>query len=174
MRTLCIRDLHYFQTFRNSCLFCTFWFFRNLNSADSHHASYDERCSNHHFKHCAQCVYEQCFQSFRNCCFFCTFWLLRNLYSGDAHHPNYGKHSLMIISNIAQTVSDFKHFTSFPNCNLFWTFFLFRNFYSADAHHANNGEHCSSPHFRYCTHWVDEIYSVFTHFEIAVSFPHLR
>ena len=58
MRTLCIWHLHYLQSFRNGCLFCTFWLIRNLNCADSHHASYGERCSNHHFQHCAQCVYE--------------------------------------------------------------------------------------------------------------------
>ena len=51
--TLCLWDLRYFQSFRNSCLFCTFCCFRNFNSA-----GYGKRCSNHHFQHCAQCVYE--------------------------------------------------------------------------------------------------------------------
>ena len=58
LHTLCISDLKHFQNFRNSSLFSTFCFFGYLNSADSHHASYGERCSNHHFQHCAQCVYE--------------------------------------------------------------------------------------------------------------------
>ena len=58
LSTLCFWDLQYFQSFRNSCLFCTFWLIRNLNCADSDHTSYCERCSIHHFLHCAQCVYE--------------------------------------------------------------------------------------------------------------------
>ena len=58
MRTLCIWHLQYLQSFRNGCLFCTYWLIRNLNCAHSHHASYGERCSNHHFRHWAQCVSE--------------------------------------------------------------------------------------------------------------------
>ena len=58
LRTLCIWDLQCFQSFRNGCLFCTFWLIWNLNCTDSHHPSYGERCSIHHFQHCAQCVYE--------------------------------------------------------------------------------------------------------------------
>ena len=58
MRTLCIWHLQYLQSFRNGSLFCTYWLIRNLNCADSHHARYGERCSNHHFRHCAQCVSE--------------------------------------------------------------------------------------------------------------------
>ena len=53
LRTVCIWDLQCFETFRNCWMFCTFSFFRNLNSA-----CYGKRCSNHHFQHCAQCVYE--------------------------------------------------------------------------------------------------------------------
>ena len=60
MRTLCIWHLQYFQSFRNGCLFSTYWLIRNLNCAHSHHASYGERCSNHHFRHCSQCVSEIC------------------------------------------------------------------------------------------------------------------
>ena len=58
MRTLCIWHLQYLQSFRNGCLFCTYWHIRNLNCAHSHQISYGERCSNHHFRHCAQCVSE--------------------------------------------------------------------------------------------------------------------
>ena len=58
MRTLSIWHLQYLQSFRNGCLFCTYWLIRNLNCANSHHASYGERCSNHHFRHWAQCVSE--------------------------------------------------------------------------------------------------------------------
>ena len=61
-----------------------------LNVTDSQNASYGERCSNHHFRHCAQLQ----LQTFRNCCLFCTFWLIRNFYSGHEQHVNYGKHSL--------------------------------------------------------------------------------
>ena len=56
LRTLCIRDLHCFRTSQNCGLFCRFWLLRNLNSVDSRHAYYGEHCSNHHFRHCAQCV----------------------------------------------------------------------------------------------------------------------
>ena len=58
LRTLCIWHLQYLQSFRNGCLFCTYWLIRNLNCADSHHSSYGERCSNHHVRLCAQCVSE--------------------------------------------------------------------------------------------------------------------
>ena len=91
MRTLCISHLQYLQSFRNSCLFCTFCCFRNLNSA-----GYGKRCSNHHFQHCAQCVSEtySVLELFEIALCFCTFWHIRNFYSGDAHHANYGKRSL--------------------------------------------------------------------------------
>ena len=55
--TLCKTPLQCFETFRNCCLFCTFWFLRNFYSSDAHHAKYGERCSNHHFRHGAHCVY---------------------------------------------------------------------------------------------------------------------
>ena len=60
MRTLCIWHLQYFQSFRNGFLFCTFWHIRNMNCTDSHHANYSKHTLNHHFKHCAHCVYEIC------------------------------------------------------------------------------------------------------------------
>ena len=118
-----------------------------------------------------QCISDlQPFESFRHCCFFCKFCLLGNLYSSDAHHPNYGKHSLNnhfkhCAHSIYQILSILQDF-QISIC--FCTFFLWRNFCSGDARHANNGEHCWSPHFRYWTHCVDEIYSVFKVFEIAV------
>ena len=55
--TLCKTPLQCFETFRNCCLFCTFWFLRNFYSGNAHCANYGERCSNHHFRHCAQFVY---------------------------------------------------------------------------------------------------------------------
>ena len=60
LRTLCISHLKLFETFRNSCLFCTFWLLRNLYSGNAHHANYGGRCSNHKFPHCAHCVYQIC------------------------------------------------------------------------------------------------------------------
>ena len=173
MRTLCIRDLHCFRTSQYCGLFCTFWLLRNFNSADSHHAYYGEHCSNHHFRHCAQCVYEiySVFKVFEIAiCFahFGFFEIWTPLILTMLAKVNVLQ---IIISNIAHSVyMRFTVFQSFPSCNLFCTFFLLRNFYSSDAHHANNGEDFSSPHFRYCTLWVDEIYSVFTLFEIAVFF----
>ena len=36
----------------------TYWLLRNFYSGDAHHANYGERCSNHHFRYCANCVYK--------------------------------------------------------------------------------------------------------------------
>ena len=58
LRTVCIWDLQYFETFRNCCLFCTFWHIRNLYCGEAHHANYTKHSLNHHFQHCAHCVYE--------------------------------------------------------------------------------------------------------------------
>ena len=162
-----------FQSFPNCYFFCTFFLLRNFYSGDAPHANYGKHCLTHHFQHCANCVYEiyivlelfeipVCFAHFA----FFEIWtplILTMLAMVNVLQ--------IIISNIAHSVyMRFTVFQSFPNCNLFCTFFLLRNFYSSDAHHANNGEDFSSPHFRYCTLWVDEIYSVFTLFEIAVFF----
>ena len=43
---------------RKCCLFCTFWLLPNFYSGDAHHANYGERCSNHHFRYSANCVYK--------------------------------------------------------------------------------------------------------------------
>ena len=58
MRTQCISDLQHFETFRNCCLFCTFWIIRNFYSGDAHHANYGKRSLDHHFQHCAHSVYQ--------------------------------------------------------------------------------------------------------------------
>ena len=55
---MCIWDLQCFETFRNCCLFCTFWHIRNFYCGEAHHANYSKHSLNHHFQHCAQCVYE--------------------------------------------------------------------------------------------------------------------
>ena len=90
LRKLFISLLQCFATFRNCCLFCRFWLLRSVNSDDASHGNYGERCSSHHFRHCAHCVYQTyIFLTFQNCCLFWTNWLLRNFYSDDAHHGNY-------------------------------------------------------------------------------------
>ena len=58
LRTVCIWDLQCFETFRNCCLFCTFWHIRNFYCVEAHHANYTKHSLNHHFQHCAHCVYE--------------------------------------------------------------------------------------------------------------------
>ena len=176
MRTLCISDSQYFQSFRNCCLFCTYWLIRNFYSGGAPHANYGKHSSNHHFQHCVYCVYEIyiVFKLFERAVCFAHFGFFE-IWTPVILTMLAMVNVVQIIISTLRTVCiwDLQCFQSFPNCNLFCTFFLLRNFYSSDAHHANNGEHFSSPHFRYCTHWVDEIYSVFTLFEIAVSVPHL-
>ena len=58
LRTVCIWDLQCFETFRNCCLFWTFWHIRNIYSGDAHHANYGKRSSDNHFQHCAHSVYQ--------------------------------------------------------------------------------------------------------------------
>ena len=58
LRTVCILDLHCFQSFRNSCLFCTFWLIRNFYSCAAHDANYSKHSLNHHFQHCAHSIYQ--------------------------------------------------------------------------------------------------------------------
>ena len=58
MRTQCISDLQHFATFRNCCLFFTFWLIRNFYSGEAHHANYSKHSLNDNFQHCAHCVYD--------------------------------------------------------------------------------------------------------------------
>ena len=58
LRTVCIWDLQCFETFRNCCLFCTFWHIRNFYCGEAHHANYTKHSLNLHFQHCAHCVYD--------------------------------------------------------------------------------------------------------------------
>ena len=53
-----IKDLQCFETFRNCCLFCTFWLFRNYYSGDANHVNYGKHSLNHHFRHRAHSVYK--------------------------------------------------------------------------------------------------------------------
>ena len=55
---MCIWDLQCFETFRNCCLFCTFWHIRNFYCGDALHANYTKHSLNLHFQHCAHCVYD--------------------------------------------------------------------------------------------------------------------
>ena len=116
--TLCLWDLKYFQSFRNSCLFCTFCCFWNLNSA-----GYGKRCSNHHFQHCPQCVYEiySVFKDFEiSVCFahFGLFEISTPVMSNILTMANIVK---MIITNIAHTV--YMTFTVFSKFSK-WLFVL--------------------------------------------------
>ena len=92
MSTHCISYLERFQNYRNDSLVCKFCLLPNFYSGDAHHANYGERCSNHHFRLFAHCIYqiETAFILFEIAGCFAHFWLLRNLYCGDDHHANYG------------------------------------------------------------------------------------
>ena len=57
LRKLFISLLQCFATFRNCCLFCTFWFLRSFYSDDAEHGNYGEHCSNHHFRRWAHFVH---------------------------------------------------------------------------------------------------------------------
>ena len=56
LRTQCISDLPRFETFRDCCLFCTFWLLRNFYSGDGSHGNCGEHCSSHHFRHWTHCI----------------------------------------------------------------------------------------------------------------------
>ena len=58
LRTVCIWDLQCFETFRNCCLFCTFWHIRNFYCGEAYHTNYSKHNLNLDFQHCAHCVYD--------------------------------------------------------------------------------------------------------------------
>ena len=172
---MCIWDLQCFQGFRNCCLFCTYWLNRNFYSGHEQPDKYGKHSLNHHFQHCAHCVYEiyivlKLFEiavCFAHLVFF-EIWtpLILTMLA----MVNVLK---IIISIIAHSVyMRFTVFQSFPNCYFFCTFFLLRNFYSGDAPHANYGKHCLTHHFQHCANCVYEIYIVLELFEIPVCFAH--
>ena len=103
---MCIWDLQCFQGFRNGCLFYTYWLIWNLNCADSHHASYGKRCSNNHFQHCAQCVYEiySGFKVFEIALCFAHFGLFEFSTPVMSNILTMANIVLMIITNVALTV----------------------------------------------------------------------
>ena len=101
--------------FRNSNLFCTFWFFRNFYSPDAHHANHGKQRVNHHFRHGADSVYKKysdfklfeitvCFTHFD---FFETSTLVMRMMLTMANIV------YIIISDIAHTV--YIRFTLFSN-----------------------------------------------------------
>ena len=175
MRTLCIWHLEYLQRFRNGCLFCTFWLIRNLNCAHSNHASYRERCSNHHFRHCAQCVSEiySVLKLFENCCLFCIFWHIRNFYSGDTHHANYGKRSLdHHFQHCAHSLSQILRIFKVFKLTVFFAHFASGEISTPEMRNMLNMANSLNHHFLHCAHFLYEIYSFFKLFEMAFCFAH--
>ena len=152
MRTLCLWDLQYFQTFRNSCLFCTFWHIRNFYCGEAHHANYTKHSLNHHFQHCAHCVYEiyRIFKLFERAVCFAHFVVFK-IWTPLAM-VNVFKSSFPTLRTVC--IWDLQCFQSFRNGCLFCTYWLIRNFYSGDAHHANYGKRSLDHHFQHCAHSV--------------------
>ena len=56
--TVCIWDLQCLETFRNCCLFCTFWLIRNFYYGHEQHVNYGKHSLNDHYQHCAHCAYD--------------------------------------------------------------------------------------------------------------------
>ena len=170
MHTLCILHLQIFETFKNCCLFCTIWVLRNFYSSDAHHANYDERCSNHTFRHCAHCVYRiySVLKLFEIAVCFAHLALTKFLLPWHAPSklwPMLFKSSFPTLLPLCKT--PLQCFETFRNCCLFCTFWLLQNFYSGDAHHAKYGERCSNHHFRHGAHCVYHIYGILKLLEIA-------
>ena len=175
MRTLCITDLHRFETFQNCSLFSTFCLLRNFYSGDAHHGNYGERCSNHHFRRWAHIEYH-------------IYSVLKiiEITVCFAHFGFYEistpvKQNMLTMVYLVQIIiSDIAH-TVFITFTVFWNFskFLFvlhilalRNFYYGDAHPADYGERCSKHPLKHCANCLYHFYSVLQHFEIAVCSAH--
>ena len=173
MRTQCISDLQHFETFRNFCLFCPFWFIRNFYSGDAHHANYGIRSLDHHFQHCAPSVYQilRIFEVFKIAvCFahFASYEIstpeMRNMLTmanSLNHHFLHCAHFLHEIYSVLKT---------FRNGCWFCTLWPIRNFYSGHEQHVKYGKHSLNHHFQHCAHCVYEIYIVFELLKIAVCF----
>ena len=58
LRTVCIWDLQCLETFRNCCLFCTFWLIRNFYYGHEQHVNCGKHTLNDHYQHCAHCAYD--------------------------------------------------------------------------------------------------------------------
>ena len=129
MRTLCIWHLQYFQSFRNCCLFRTFWLIRNFYCGEAHHANYTKHSLIHPFKHCAHCVYDiySIFKVFEMAVCFCTYWLIRNLNCAHSHHASYGercsnhhfRHCAQCVSEIYSVLKLFESAVCFAHFGIF-------------------------------------------------------
>ena len=173
LRKLFISLLQCFATFRNCCLFCTFWFLRSFYSDDAEHGNYGEHCSNHHFRRWAHFVHH--------------IYSVLKLFEIAVCFPHFGFYEVstlmmrtmvtmvnvvqMIISDLEQTLYiTFTVFENYRNYSLICKFWLLRNLYSGDAHHANCGERSSNHHFWNSAHCVYHLYSVLKLSKIAVCF----
>ena len=172
---MCIWDLQCFQSFRNCCLFCTFWLIRNFHSGHEQHVNYSKHSLNDHYQHSAHRVYDIyciCKVFEMAVCFahigLSEIWTALIL-------------TMLAMVNVVQIIiSDIAH-SVYLRFTVFWNFskLLFvlqfwhiRNFYCGEAHHANYTKHSLNHHFQHCAHCVYEIYSIFKVFEIAVCFAH--
>ena len=175
MRTLCIWHLQYLKSFRNGCLFCTFWLIRNFYSGEAHHANYDKHSLNHHFLHCAQCVYEIyiVFEVLKIAVCFAHFGIFEIWTALILPYQLWWtlfKSSFPTLRTVC--IWDLQCFQSFRNCCLFCTFWVIRNFYSGHEQQVNYGKHSLNDHYQHCAHCVYDIYRIFTVFEMGVCFAH--
>ena len=170
---LCIWHLQYFQSLRNGCLFCTFWLIRNFYSAEAHHANYSKYLLNHHFQHCAQCVYEtySVFKVFQIAICFANFPFTKFLPQWCAPCQQWWtffKSSFPILYTLGRW--DLQCFHTFRNCCFFSTFRIIWKFNSGDASHANYGKYILNHHFQHCAHCAYDIYSICKVLEMPVCF----
>ena len=125
---MCISDLQCFHSFRNCCLFCTFWLIRNFYSGHEQHVNYSKHSLNHHFQPCAHCVYEiySIFKVFEIAVCFAHFVDFRNLNSASYVKPCSNHHFQHCAQCVYEIYSVFKVFeiaVCFAHFGLFeiWT-----------------------------------------------------
>ena len=176
LRTVCIWDLQCFQSFRNCCLFCTFWHIRNFYSGHGN-VNYSKHSLNLHFQHCAHCVYD-----------IYSIWKVFEMavcFAHLAYHVEIWTAlilTMLAIVNVVQIIiSNIAH-TVYMIFTVFWKFskllfvlhilayskFLLRSW----AFNYSYGEHSLNHHFQHCAQCAYDIYSVLKVFEIAVCFAH--
>ena len=169
---MCIWDLQCFHSFRNCCLFCTFWLIRNFYCGEAHHANYTKHSFNLHFQHCAHCVYYiySILKVFEMAVCFAHFGIFEIF--TDSHHLWWTlfKSSFQTLRTVC--IWDLQCFETFRNCCLLCTFWHIRNFYCGEGHHANYTKHSLNHHLQHCAHCAYDIYSICKVFEIAVCFAH--
>ena len=175
MRTLCIWHLQYLQSFRNCCLFCTFWLIRNFYSGEAHHVNYRKHSLNDHFQHCAHCVYDIysiCKVFEMAVCFariglfeIWTALILTMLAHGERCSNHHFRHCSQCVSEIYSVLKLFEIAVCFAHFGTFEISTAVRWIMLTIANSLNH-------HFQHCAHCVYEIYSIFKAFEIAVCFEH--